>query len=252
MIRAFLVLFVAGIVTVSCGEEKTEPVEEVIPKGDAGRRMFFELRCESGHAGMCGELAMMYEKGWGGDRDKKKADQYYKRSCEEGVLESCEKAGIEMTTEHQKEILDSRCEKGVAFACNNLGHLLWLGKGVEHDPTRARTMLKKGCEGGFSASCRGLGKMWGTGQGGPKDKEKALEWKKKGEVAFAAEEAMKLKYLHTTPMTQRPVGKARPELLEARKKQAKEVKDMNKQMIENRLNQKKSEAADGDIPPPAR
>jgi len=243
-----LIAAAAAVLALACGEgEKTEPSradpsQEEIPKGDAGRRMYFERRCDSGHAGMCGELALMWAKGWGGDKNREKANALYGRACDEGVPEACAKVGRELSPEKQVEILDTNCAKGVAFACNNLGHLLWLGDGVEQDAARARDILAKGCDGGFSASCRALVKLYGKGIGGDKDEETARKWSEKEKAAALAEEAMELKYLHAKPMSQRPVGHARPSLIEARKRKAEEASEINKNMVEERMNRARSKS----------
>lgn len=247
-IHLSLVVAAASLFALSCGESekaepsRAEPSPEEIPKGDAGRRMYFEKRCDSGHAGMCGELALMWAKGWGGEKSKEKADALYRRACDGGVPAACEKIGRDLSGKEQLKILEKNCAGGVAFACNNLGHLLWIGKDVERDPARARDILSKGCDGGFSASCRALVKLYGKGIGGEKDEETARKWSEKEKAAALAEEAMELKYLHAKPMSQRPVGHARPSLIEARKRKAEEASELNKNMVEERINRARSKA----------
>jgi TPR repeat protein len=233
--RGLLIALTVAFAAPGCDRKEPQQTQEVIPKGDAGRRMYFEKRCEAGHAGMCGELALMWSKGWGGAKDRGKADALYRRACDEGVPAACEEVGIDLDIERQIEILQSNCDKGVAFACNNLGHLLWLGQGVEADPVRARKVLERACEGGFSASCRAMAKLCGEGLGGDRDDEAAREWNRKAREAYRVEEAMELKYLHAKPMSQRHVGEARPALIEARKRKAREEAELNEQILKDKL-----------------
>jgi len=223
----------AVLLVAACSEGGARaPEEREVPRGDAGRRMYFELRCGEGHAGMCGELGLMWARGWGGPKDKAKADEYFRISCEGGVPTACFEVGVELPPERQMAILEADCGKGVFFACNNLGHMLWLGEGVKKDEARARVILEKGCEGGFAASCRGLVKMWGNGIGGPKDNDRALAWNAKAVEAEEKERAVEAKYLHTLPRDKLPVGKARPAVIDAMKKESEETREMNRRLLD--------------------
>ncbi len=241
-IMMWVAIVVAALLFAGCGVEKelpsADPAEEEIPMGDAGRKMYFQKRCDAGHGGMCGELALMWREGWGGQKDEEKAKQVYRSSCDQGVPTSCDAIGEKLEPKRQAEILEANCAKGVAFACNNLGHLLWMGEGIEKNPVEAREKLTVACDEGFSASCKALTKMWGLGKGGAKDTEKAKEYRKKAEAAKKAETAMELKYLHSKPMSQRPVGKARPSQIEARKKQSLETDAMNRNIIKDAFQKK--------------
>jgi hypothetical protein len=211
------ILLAAGAATAAaaCGDEDpakpaggsaVDPQE--IPKGDAGKRMYFEKRCKEGHIGMCGELGLMWEKGWGGAKDKAKADVYYKQACDFGVFESCKALGVELKPAEELERLQANCAKGSAFACNNAGALL-LGADqlVPADPAKALPALEKGCAGGFAASCRGLARMYGKGIGVTVDEGKAKEYAAKADAAAAAVDALEAEYFHRPPRDELPVGR---------------------------------------------
>ena len=38
------------------------------------------------HAGLCGELGTMWEKGYGVPKDRKKADEYYRLACDQALM----------------------------------------------------------------------------------------------------------------------------------------------------------------------
>jgi hypothetical protein len=222
LITIFLTVGAIGLLVVGCTDENTtvettvtgDVVPEVVPSGDAGRRLLFQLRCDEGHGGMCGELALMYKKGYGGIKSASKAMEFYKKACDLGVEQSCVDVGVELSWEKELEIVTRDCEKGNPFSCNNMGYILWMGKGVKHDLPEARKALTKACDGGYSASCRGLAKMWNLGLGGEKDEKKATEYVAKAKKALEAEEALKAKYLHMIPTDKLPVGKPRKGTLE--------------------------------------
>ena len=87
LITMFLIVGAIGVLVVGCTNEDTNAktavkdsvVPDVVPSGDAGRRLLFQLRCDEGHGGMCGELALMYKKGYGGIKSAKKAKELYKK-----------------------------------------------------------------------------------------------------------------------------------------------------------------------------
>jgi len=206
---AAFALMACGKGDASTGAGTPQAESDEIPKGDAGRRMYFEKRCKEGHAGMCGELGLMWERGWGGDKDKAKANEYYKMGCDSAVLASCSALGIELTPQKELEILDKKCAAGSAFACNNQGHLLLGADGlVPADPAKARLVLEKGCAAAYGASCRGLAQIWGTGVGVTKDESKAKEYIVKAEAADAAVRALEAKYFHIPPRDKLQVGHA--------------------------------------------
>jgi TPR repeat protein len=180
---------------------------EKIPVGDAARRLYFEQACRDGRAGLCGELGQMWERGWGGPKDKKKADEYYKLACDRAVVDSCTAIGITLTPEKELEILDKNCAAGNAFSCNNQGQLLFNGfESVKPDRAKAMPLLEKACAGAFGASCRTLAKIYGIGVGVPADEAKAKEYNAKAEAADAAMRALEEKYLGATPHDRLPIG----------------------------------------------
>ncbi len=250
LITMFLAVGAIGVLMVGCKDEdanaetavKDNKVPEVVPSGDAGRRLLFQLRCDADHGGMCGELALMYKKGYGGIKSAVKAKELYKKACDLGVEQSCVEIGVELSWEKELEIVTRDCEKGNPFSCNNMGYILWMGDEVEHDLPKARKALTKACDSGYSASCRGLAKMWNKGLGGEKDEKKGLEYVAKAKKALEAEEALKAKYLHMIPADKLPVGKPRKgtmkrPAMEARSGQAGDLKAVDPKAVDEALKQ---------------
>jgi TPR repeat protein len=194
--------------------------------------MYFEKRCKEGHYGLCGELGLMWERGWGGEKSKAKADEYYRKACDYAVVDSCLALDIELKPKQELEILDKKCASGSAFACNNQGQLLLTGTGVTTDQGKARPVLEKGCAGGFASSCRGLATIWGNGLGVAKDEAKQKEYQAKAQELDAATRALEAKYFHIPPHDQLPVGHASPELIQSLKGDKAAQDDMNKKVLE--------------------
>ena len=222
LVTIFLTVGVIGLFAVGCTDEDTKAetaardkvISGAVPSGDSGRRLLFQLRCDADHGGMCGELALMYKKGYGGIKSASKAKELYKKSCDLGVEQSCVEIGVDLSWEKKLSIVTRDCEKGNPFSCNNMGYILWMGKEVKHDLPAARKALTKACESGYSASCRGLVTMWNNGLGGEKNEKKGHEYTAKAKKALEAEEALKARYLHMIPTDKLPVGKLRKGTLE--------------------------------------
>jgi TPR repeat protein len=58
------------------------------------------------------------------------------------------------------DLFQTSCDEGLAAACNNLGALYMLGRGVGKDEARALTLFKKACEGKDRAACDTLGELY--------------------------------------------------------------------------------------------
>jgi TPR repeat protein len=217
-----LAFLIAGLFAIACrGEEAATKAPEPaakpaaakekakIPIGDAGRRLYFEKRCRDGHAGLCGELGLMWEKGYGGEKNKQKADEYYRLACDQAVLGACEAIGEELAPAKELEILDKNCAAGSAFACNNRGQILVAGReDVKADPAKALPFLEKGCSGGYASSCRSLAVVFGTGMGVAADEAKSKEYGAKAAAADAVVRALEEEYLGVLPHDKQPIGRA--------------------------------------------
>jgi TPR repeat protein len=247
----------AGLSAPACGGDDAKTGDAVsqgaadeIPKGDAGRRMYFEKRCDEGHYGLCGELALMWSKGWGGDKDKAKADAFYRKACDFAVVDSCAALGIELTPEKELEILAGKCAAGSAFACNNQGQLLLTGTGVAADPGKAKGLLEKGCAGGFASSCRGLANIYGYGLGREKDETKQKEYRAKAAAIDAETAALEVKYFHIPPRDQLPVGRPAPWLAKELKGESPEQQELNQELVEDAAKKLRAAlGADGGVAP---
>jgi TPR repeat protein len=234
------IAFTAALAASACGNKDdstgsgaVQAAPDAIPKGDAGRRMYFEKRCKEGHYGLCGELGLMWERGWGGAKDKAKADEYRRLACDFAVVDSCTALGVELTPDMELGILDKKCAAGSAFACNNQGQLLVTGTGVAADPAKARPLLEKGCKGGFPSSCRALSNMWGQGLGVTKDEAKQKEYKAKADALDAEISALEAKYFHIPPRDQLPIGHASQGLIQSLKGDKAAQNEMNEKILES-------------------
>lgn len=58
------------------------------------------------------------------------------------------------------DLFQTSCDEGLAAACNNLGALYMLGRGVGKDEARALTIFKKACEDKDRAACDTLGELY--------------------------------------------------------------------------------------------
>ena len=61
---------------------------------------------------------------------------------------------------------------GVAAACNNLGLMYSLGRGVAADSRKALEYLERGCDGGELRACANVGSRYFLGEGAPLDASK--------------------------------------------------------------------------------
>ena len=109
---------------------------------------------QQGHAGAQYDVARMYEKGEGVDKDEKQTVEWYRRSAEGG---------------------NPRAQyKLFAAYARGWGPL-------KKDEAVAREWLTKAAEGGYGRAQETLGKAYEKGKFGlPRDRAKADYWKKKG------------------------------------------------------------------------
>jgi TPR repeat protein len=227
----------AGLSASACGSDDaktgdavSQGAPDVIPKGDAGRRMYFEKRC--------------------GEKDKAKADAFHRKACDFAVVDSCVALGIELTPEKELEILGGKCAAGSAFACNNQGQLLLTGTGVAADPAKAKGLLEKGCAGGFASSCRGLANIYGRGLGVTKDEAKQKEFQTKAAAIDAETTALEVKYFHIPPRDQLPVGRPASGFAEALKGENPEQQALNQKLLDDTAKKLKAAlGADGGVGP---
>jgi TPR repeat protein len=69
---------------------------------------------------------------------------------------------------------EEACHSGTAAACEDLGGMYLLGRGVDKDETKAAQYFKAACNGGVASGCEFYGKMLRDGRGGPADPVTAL------------------------------------------------------------------------------
>ena len=182
-ILCFVLAVVMSIVS-ACGDDKhkEEEIKAAVkekPKGDAARRIYFKKLCDEHNFGVCGELGVMFEHGYGGSKDNKMATKYHLEACDHGVRDSCRAINKKLTPKQELAIYKADCQKNYKFSCNNLGQILLAGQGVPKDAVAARAALKKGCDAGSPRSCKILAKLMNDGVGGPKDVDGAKKIQQK-------------------------------------------------------------------------
>ena len=88
-------------------------------------------------------------------------------TCPEGTVKGCFDAALKAErngqVERAVELFTRVCDAGVARACNQLGSLVWQGRGVSADPARAYSLYMRACDGGDAAGCFSAGICHRTG-----------------------------------------------------------------------------------------
>jgi uncharacterized protein len=78
-------------------------------------------------------------------------------TCPGGTVKGCVDAATEAERRGEMaravELYTRGCEAGVARVCNQLGTLVWQGRGVSADPARAHSLYLRACDGGDAAGC---------------------------------------------------------------------------------------------------
>lgn len=77
-------------------------------------------------------------------------------------------------------LLEAACRGGHAETCSDLGLLLWHGKGVDEDLTKAVAYFKQACDGGVAQGCTNLGAAFARGRGVETDAAIAARHFRKG------------------------------------------------------------------------
>ncbi len=100
-------------------------------------------------------------------------------TCPEGTVKGCFDAAFEAERRGEEpravELFTRTCDAGVARACNQLGALVWQGRGVAADPARAYTLYMRACEGGDAAGCFSAGICHRTGSCATKSEGEATK-----------------------------------------------------------------------------
>jgi len=146
----------------------------------------FAIDCEHGKGAACTQLGLLYEKGEHVERDEARAFELYDKGCRAGDLGGCfgtaqtlrlhdkpdRNRAVDLTrtacleesqschaldfTRSYAE-LEEACNNGDDSACFSQGVLLDVGKGVEHDASKAVQLFLAACHGGEAHGCAALG-----------------------------------------------------------------------------------------------
>jgi TPR repeat protein len=152
--------------------------------------------CDAGKPEKCVELGD-FHRNW--DRDEGKAKAAYKKACDIGYPEGCEKFKKKVAPQEAEDgvvVFDSRdvkpnsggpgpvteaglrreCESDKNFkSCNDLGLFFVRRLKAERDYPEARRFFRMACDGAETEGCNNLGYMYDIGDGVERDHQKALE-----------------------------------------------------------------------------
>lgn len=106
---------------------------------------YFAEACDNGDTDGCINLAVLYDRGWGIQKDLKKAVIYYTKAC----------------------------DGGEAMGCTGLGVFYKEGRILQQDYTKSFELFSKGCDGGDYQGCVNMGTLYENGLGVKKDIDKA-------------------------------------------------------------------------------
>ena len=129
--KRILVLLVV-LFSIGFSEDLIESGNEAYDKGDYQKAaQLYQKACDSGEAGGCFGLGLLYKNGQGVNQDYQKAAQLYQKAC----------------------------DSGVALGCSNLGLLYQSGQGVRQDFSTAKQYYGKACDLGFQIGCNWYRKL---------------------------------------------------------------------------------------------
>lgn len=122
----------------------------------------FIRECENGDGLSCLVVAGLYLDGKDVEQDKKKAKEYYKKSCKLGQKSGCKQ--YEALKDNDGDInlillhsYRAECDNEGFFGCYNVGSIYELGnRTIKKDLAKAKIYYKKSCDMGFDKGCEKL------------------------------------------------------------------------------------------------
>jgi len=140
--------------------------------------------CDNRNAKSCFQLAMMMNKGRGGPRNKNRAFELYKKSCEMDYSTACYQLSMIVSDKKEKKIYRRKarnlfkrnCEQSNAYSCLNLSTMMWRGEGGKKSIKEALAYAKKSCELGQAYGCYQLATIWEKGDSVPTNNTKARSY----------------------------------------------------------------------------
>jgi len=165
---------------------------------------YYEVSCKKGSAYGCRELAWVYEKGIGVQKNTKNSFYYYQQTCE---LESSEcwyigehyfNGTLDLKVDYAKakHYFETSCRGNSAAGCYKLGNIYYAGKGVKQDYRKAKSYYEKSCnrtgDSYRKKGCNNLAVIYEKGKGVKKDRSKAKYYYGQA-CEFGYDKACKLK-----------------------------------------------------------
>ena len=129
--KRILVLLVV-LFSIGFSKNLTELGSEAYDKGDYQKAaQLYQKACDSGEAGGCSNLGVLYQIGKGVKQNYQKAAQLYQKAC----------------------------DGGEAVGCSNLGISYQNGQGVKQNFSTAKQYYGKACDLGFQLGCDNYRKL---------------------------------------------------------------------------------------------
>ncbi len=143
-------------------------VEGTIPRDGPAARRALERACEeTTGGGACAALALGFEAGRVGERDRTLAARYYGWACAQDAFESCERrgdllieaVGVRRDDDVALASFSRACEGGRPSGCYKAGRVLDLGTDIDRNRIQALELYRRGCAGGVADACYSLGRL---------------------------------------------------------------------------------------------
>ena len=201
--KAGLLLFVlvAGFMQLSCvssgstahaAQNSNELYERAIAEFKAHRYqkafLLLEPLAKEGHARAQFKLGVLYDRGWGVNRDLDEAAKWYRAAAESGIPKAQYNLAhlyLDRIFAGSKDPKDGReaftwfqaaAKSGMKEAEAAIGTMYWGGYGVDKDLNAARWWMERAAEKGSDIALRALGLMYRLGEGVSSDFEKSARY----------------------------------------------------------------------------
>ncbi|XP_038048532.1 cytochrome c oxidase assembly factor 7-like [Patiria miniata] len=157
-------------------------------KGDLGKAASaYQASCDKyDHFVSCNKLGALHLYGKGLDKDRKKAVDYFVKSCEGGYMTGCYGAGVALSGGETKDppraaaYLQRACDSDHQESCFQLGSIYLQGlEAVEKDMAKAFRYTLRSCQLGHMYGCANVSRMYKMGDGTEKDQKLADEFRAK-------------------------------------------------------------------------
>ena len=145
-------------------------------------RTLWGAACKKQDAFACERLARLAQRGWGGKRDRKLADESYRKACSLGRRKSCYRTAVRLYYAKGKKRDDQKllhygvraCSMKQLQGCDLMGRVFQYGKGAKKSPLKAiffygqasqrsqhqgLRLLNKVCRKSSEGVCQGLARL---------------------------------------------------------------------------------------------